>query len=76
MTANTTSHKRGRPRNKDYGPMVILQTQIDLVSEVYDNLQEIKATALELGLAELKVRKLLITAGAITYGLLCRSKRS
>lgn len=56
--------------------MVILQTQIDLVSEVYDNLQEIKATALELGLAELKVRKLLITAGAITYGLLCRSKRS
>jgi len=39
----------------------VLQAQIQAVKEVYDDCEEIKATALELGLAELKVRKLLIT---------------
>jgi hypothetical protein len=37
------------------------------VKEVYDDCEEIKATALELGLAELKVRKLLITGNIISY---------
>lgn len=37
------------------------------MKEVYEDCQEIKATALELGLAELKVRKLLITGNVISY---------
>lgn len=35
--------------------------------EAYDETKEIKATAAELGLAPLKVKKLLITAGKIRY---------
>lgn len=45
----------------------MLQTQIATVKEVYDDCEEIKATALELGLAELKARKLLITGKVISY---------
>lgn len=60
-------HKPGRHPNKYYDPAVVLQTQIEAVKEVYDDCEEIKATALELGLAELKVRKLLITGNVITY---------
>ena len=45
----------------------MLQAQIQAVKEVYDDCEEIKATALELGLAELKVRKLLITGNVISY---------
>lgn len=42
---------------------LLLQT----VDEIFDEKQEIKAAALELGLSELKVRKLLITSGKIVY---------
>lgn len=66
MTANLT-HKPGRHPNKYYDPAVVLQAQIEAVKEVYDDCEEIKATALELGLAELKVRKLLITGNIISY---------
>lgn len=68
MTANiTTINKRGRPLRKDYDADFILRNQIATVREVYDACQEIKATAAELGLAELKVRKLLITGNVISY---------
>lgn len=66
MTANSTN-KPGRTHNKYYDPAVVLQAQIEAVKEVYDDCEEIKATALELGLAELKVRKLLITGKVISY---------
>lgn len=66
MTANY-SHKPGRHPNKHYDPAIVLQAQIETVKEVYDDCEEIKATALELGLAELKVRKLLITGNVISY---------
>lgn len=66
MTANST-HKPGRHPNKYYDPAVVLQAQIEAVKEVYVDCEEIKATALELGLAELKVRKLLITGNIISY---------
>lgn len=66
MTANTT-RKPGRHPNKYYDPAVVLQAQIEAVKEVYDDCEEIKATALELGLAELKARKLLITGKVISY---------
>lgn len=66
MTANTT-RKPGRHPNKYYDPDVVLLVQIEAVKEVYGDCGEIKATALELGLAELKVRKLLITGNVISY---------
>lgn len=66
MTANNP-HKPGRHPNKYYDPAIVLQAQIQAVKEVYDDCEEIKATALELGLAELKVRKLLITGNVISY---------
>lgn len=66
MTANQ-HHKPGRHPNKYYDPVGVLQVQIEAVKEVYDDCEEIKATALELGLAALKVRKLLITGNIISY---------
>lgn len=60
-------YKPGPHHNKYYDPAVVLQAQIEAVKEVYDDCEEIKATALELGLAELKVRKLLITGNIISY---------
>ena len=66
MTTYQT-HKPGRHPNKYYDQAVVLQAQIEAVKEVYDDCEEIKATALELGLAELKVRKLLITGNIISY---------
>lgn len=59
--------KRGRPRTKEYDPEAVLSKIIGIVCEVYDNTGEIKATADELDLAPLKVKKLLITAGKIRY---------
>lgn len=66
MTANNP-HKPGRHPNKYYDPAIVLQAQIQAVKEVYDDCEEIKATAAELNLAELKVRKLLITGNIISY---------
>lgn len=60
-------YKQGRHPNKYYDLTVVLQAQIEAVKEVYDDCEEIKATAQELGLAELKVRKLLITGNIISY---------
>ena len=59
--------KRGRPRSKEYDPEAVLSKIIGMVCEVYDDTGEIKATADELDLAPLKVKKLLITAGKIRY---------
>lgn len=66
MTTYQT-HKPGRHPNKYYDQAVVLQAQIEAVKEVYDACLEIKATAAELNLAELKVRKLLITGSVISY---------
>lgn len=59
--------KRGRPPKKDYDPESLMQELIDTVSEVYNNTNEIKATAIELSLPPHKVKKLLITGKAISY---------
>ena len=59
---------RGRPLNKpNYDPEEVLKNIINTVCEAYDEIKEIKATATELDLAPLKVKKLLITAGRIKY---------
>jgi len=60
--------KRGRPLNKpNYNPQEVLNRILSTVCEVFDETKEIKATADELDLAPLKVKKLLITAGRIKY---------
>lgn len=66
-TKTTGTHKRGRPKKKEYDPEAIMQELIDTVTEVYREKQEIKATALELSLPPNKVKKLLITGKAIAY---------
>lgn len=63
-----TKRPRGRPLNKpDYDPEEVLSKILSTVCEAYDETKEIKATAAELDLAPLKVKKLLITAGKIKY---------
>ena len=69
MKDNTTTNflKRGRPPKKHYDPAAVLQELLDTVDEVYQEKKEIKAAALELNLAPLKVKKLLITSGQLKY---------
>ena len=59
--------KAGRPCKKSYDPMAVMEELLSTVDAVFEEKQEIKATAIELGLAELKVRKLLITSGKLRY---------
>jgi len=69
MDENTVGKgaRRGRPPKKEYDPAAVLQELLDTVDEVYREKQEIKATAAELDLATLKVKKLLITSGQLNY---------
>lgn len=59
--------KTGRPCKKSYDPMAVMEELLSTVDSVFEEKQEIKATAIELDLAELKVRKLLITSGKLRY---------
>lgn len=59
--------KPGRPYKKAYDPVAVMEELLSTVDTVFEEKQEIKATAIELDLAELKVRKLLITSGKIHY---------
>lgn len=47
--------------------MAVMEKLLSTVDAVFQEKQEIKATAIELDLAELKVRKLLITSGKLHY---------
>lgn len=58
---------RGRPPKKFYDPACLMQELIDMVTEIYQATNEIKATALELDLPPNKVKKLLITSGVLDY---------
>lgn len=59
--------KYGRPTKKLYDPVMVMEELLSTVDAVFEEKQEIKATAIELDLAELKVRKLLITSGKLHY---------
>ena len=59
--------KTGRPSKKSYDPMAVMEELLSTVDSVFEEKQELKATAIELDLAELKVRKLLITSGKLHY---------
>ncbi len=56
-----------RPKKKEYDAKKVMRELMATVDEVYLKTREIKATAAELNLAELKVKKLLITSGAVVY---------
>lgn len=47
--------------------MTVMEELLSTVDAVFEEKQEIKATAAEIDLAELKVRKLLITSGKLSY---------
>lgn len=57
----------GRPCKKTYDPLMVMEELLSTVNSVYEEKQEIKATAVELDLSELKVKKLLITSGKLCY---------
>lgn len=59
--------KTGRPRKKSYDPIAVMKELLSTVDAVFEEKQEIKATAIEIDLAELKVKKLLITSGKLHY---------
>ena len=59
--------KTGRPSKKIYDPMAVMEELLSTVDAVLEEKQEIKVTATELDLSELKVRKLLITSGKLHY---------
>ena len=61
--------KVGRPCKKTYDPIAVMEELLSTVDAVFEEKQEIKATAIELDLAELKVRKLLITSGKLHYSI-------
>ena len=50
-----------------YDPMAVMAELLSTVDAVFEEKQEIKATATELDLSELKVKKLLITSGKLHY---------
>ena len=52
---------------KNYDPEVVMNTLLQTVEEVYKEKGKIRPTAAELDLAEHKVKKLLITSGALVY---------
>ena len=59
--------KVGRPCKKTYDPITVMEELLSTVDAVFEEKQEIKATATELDLSELKVKKLLITSGKLRY---------
>ena len=59
--------KTDRPCKKSYDSITVMEELLSTVDAVFEEKQELKATAAELGLAELKVRKLLITSGKLCY---------
>jgi len=56
-----------RPKKKSYDAEAVMQELLNTVDELYQLHGQIKAVAKELDLAELKVKKLLITSKRISY---------
>ena len=56
-----------RPKKKSYDANLVMQELLNTVDECYKEHGQIKAVAKELDLAELKVKKLLITSKRISY---------
>lgn len=67
MERSKNTVKRGRPQLYDYDSKNVLDSAVEIVVERYSETGQIKATAESLGLAPLKVKKLLITAEVLKY---------
>lgn len=61
------NYNRGRPTKKSYAPEKLMHELINIVTEIYQNTNEIKATAIEMSLPPNKVKKLLITGKVLSY---------
>lgn len=59
--------RKGRPPKKDYDEKRMMSQLLECVDLCYESTGEIKATAVELGMSTLKVKKLLITSGKLVY---------
>jgi len=64
---NEEKKKLGRPKKKEYDESQLFRNLLNGVDYVYDCTREIKATAEELGISAIKVKKLLITSGKLEY---------
>ena len=64
---NISEKKLGRPRKKDYDAVEQFQRLLNTVADVYSAIGEIKATAAELDMSSIKIKKLLIIAGMLEY---------
>lgn len=64
---NINEKKLGRPRKKDYDAVEQFQRLLNTVADVYSATGEINATAAELDMSSIKIKKLLITAGKLEY---------
>lgn len=62
-----TGKKRGRPANKQYDEEALKEQLLNNVDFIFHLAGEIKATATELGMSPIKVKKLLITSGKLEY---------
>lgn len=59
--------KKGRPLKKNYDAKMQFEKLLETVDYVYDITGEINATAAELDMSTVKVKKLLITSGKLEY---------
>lgn len=66
-TKNISGKMLGRPRKKDYDAVEQFQRVLNTVVDVYSATGEINATAAELDMSSIKIKKLLITAGKLEY---------
>ena len=66
---------RGRPLKKHYDEASLRARLLADVAEVYEYTGEIRATAVELQMSTVRVKKLLITAGTLEYEMTDRIRR-
>lgn len=64
---NVDKKKKGRPPKKEYDESLQIKKLLESVDFCYDITGEINATAKELGMSPVKVKKLLITSGKLEY---------
>lgn len=67
ITPIESDNKRGRPAKKQYDEEALKEQLLNNVDFIFDLAGEIKATAAELGMSPIKVKKLLITSGKLEY---------
>jgi len=67
METADNKKRRGRPPKKDYDEAKQFNDLLREVDFCFDSTGEIKATAIELNMNPIRVKKLLITSGKLEY---------